>query len=212
MIDTLVQLAHDAMTSPWAYLALFAFAALDAFLPIIPSESLVITAGVFAAGGEPELLGVIGAAALGAFVGDHVSYLIGRTAGARLLERARSRPRGCAAFEFADRALARRGGLILVVARYVPGGRTAVTLTMGATHYPLRSFSSFDSIAALSWAVYSALVGYVGGRAFEQDTIKGLLVGLGLGLTIAVVVETIRRLRGRSLVFRPRAPGSKHDS
>jgi len=71
--------------------------------PAVPSESLVITAGVFAATGEPILAGVIVAAALGAFAGDHVSYLRVRTAGGRLLARfrpgsrhLRRRPAPCA--------------------------------------------------------------------------------------------------------------------
>ena len=54
-----MDLAEGAMDSPWIFAALFAFAALDAFFPIVPSESLVITAGVFAASGEPNLVGII---------------------------------------------------------------------------------------------------------------------------------------------------------
>ncbi|TDE15178.1 DedA family protein, partial [Actinomadura sp. 6K520] len=61
-----------AVSSPWFYLVLFAVAALDGFFPVVPSESLVITAGVYAASGRPELEWVVVAAALGAFTGDHV--------------------------------------------------------------------------------------------------------------------------------------------
>ncbi len=63
--------------------------------------------------------------------------------------------------------------------------------------YPLRLFSFFDGIAALSWAAYSALIGYIGGAAFEEDPFKGLALGLGLALTVALVVELIRHLRAR---------------
>ncbi|MFD0788708.1 DedA family protein, partial [Micromonospora azadirachtae] len=90
-----------------------------------------------------------------------------------------------------------RGGLILTVARYVPGGRTAVTLTMGAVGYPRRRFLAFDALAAGSWGLYSALVGYLGGLAFEQDPVRGLLLGLGLALNVTVVVEGVRLLRRR---------------
>ncbi|TDD59362.1 DedA family protein, partial [Actinomadura rubrisoli] len=101
------------------------------------------------------------------------------------------------AFGWARRTMDERGGLILVVARYVPGGRTAVTMTMGVVGYPLRSFSLFAGIAAASWALYGALLGYVGGVAFEDDPIKGLAVGLGLALTATALVETVRFLRHR---------------
>ena len=165
---------EGAMGSPWVYLALFAFAAIDGFFPIVPSESLVITAGVFAASGEPNLAGVIVVSALGAFTGDHISYFLGRTAGGRMLRRAKPGSKKAKGFERAGRLLADRGGTILIVCRYIPGARTAITLTAGAVRYRLRSFSFFDGIAALSWGTYSALVGYLGGEAFENDPWKGL--------------------------------------
>ena len=84
MSDAITQLVEGAMASPWVLLALFAFAALDGFFPVVPSESLVVSAGVFAAAnGEPSLPLVILAAALGAFTGDHVSYLVGTRAASR---------------------------------------------------------------------------------------------------------------------------------
>nr|WP_202884759.1 DedA family protein [Actinopolymorpha cephalotaxi] len=186
------------MSSPWIYLALFLLAATDAFLPAVPSESVVITAGVFAASsGSPNLALVILAAAAGAFVGDHISYAIGRGAGGRLLARARPGSRQRRAFDRAAEALAERGGLVLVVARYVPGGRTAVTVTMGALGYSRRRFTRFDILAAGSWAVYSVLVGYVGGMAFENDPIKGVVLGVGLALGVTALVEGVRHLRRR---------------
>jgi membrane-associated protein len=197
MADSITNLVEGAMGSPWVYLALCAFAAIDAFFPVVPSESLVISAGVFAASGEPELVGVIGVAALGAFAGDHVSYLFGRTAGTRVLEGAKPGSRKAAALERGGRLLSDRGGTILIVCRYIPGARTAITLSAGALRYPLRKFSLFDGIAALSWGTYSALVGYVGGAAFEEDPFKGLALGLGLALTVTLVVEVVRHLRRR---------------
>ncbi|WP_307834478.1 DedA family protein [Paractinoplanes lichenicola] len=135
--------------------------------------------GVFAAGGEPNLALVMTVAAIGAFCGDHIAYRIGRT-----VRRDR--------FRWVERPLEKRGGLLLVVARYIPGGRTAVTMTMGAVRYPPRKFALFDALAAMSWAVYSATVGYVGGEAFEHDKLKGLLLGLGLAAGTTVIVEAVR--------------------
>ncbi|WP_327086781.1 DedA family protein [Nonomuraea sp. NBC_01738] len=184
-----MDLLQQVMTSPWLYLALFALAVLDGFFPVVPAETGVITAGVFAATGQTNLALVMVVAAVGAFAGDHISYLIGNKAGGRLRERK--------AFVWARDALAERGGLVLVIARYIPGGRTATTLTMGAVRYPLRSFSFFDAIAAVSWAVYSGLIGFFGGMAFENDPIKGLLLGLGIALSITGVVEGVRFIRKR---------------
>ncbi|MEV4326600.1 DedA family protein [Microbispora rosea] len=189
MTHAILDLVQQVMSSPWLYVALFALALLDGFFPVVPAETSVITAAVFAASGETNLALVIVVAALGACAGDHVSYLIGSRSAGRLREK---KP-----FVWARKALSERGGLVLVVARYIPGGRTATTVTMGAVRYPLRSFTFFDAIAAGSWAVYSGLIGFFGGMAFENDPIKGLLLGLGIVLSITVVVEVVRWLRRR---------------
>jgi membrane-associated protein len=193
--DAIMDLVEGAMGSPWVYLALCAFAALDAFFPIVPSESLVITAGVFAATGEPNLFAVIAVAGLGAFIGDHVSYFIGRFAGEKAMKRAKPGSRKAAAWAKGHKLLEERGGMILIVCRYIPGARTAITLTAGAVSYRLRSFSFFDAIAAFSWGAYSATIGYIGGEAFEESPWKGLALGLGIALTVTFSVELIRHLR-----------------
>ncbi len=197
MTDAIVALIEGALNSPWGLVALAAFAAVDGFFPVVPSESLVVAAGVFAAAGDQSLTLVIAAAALGAFTGDHVSYALGRRAGDRLTRRLRAGTRRSAAYGWAGRILAQRGGTVIVVARYVPGGRTAVTLTAGAVHHPLSSFTTFDGIAAASWATYAALVGYLGGAAFEDEPLKGVLLGLGLALSVATAIELLRQARRR---------------
>lgn len=198
MSDAILHFTQELMSSWWIYLALFGFAALDGFFPAIPSETLVVTAGVFAAStGEPNLYVVIAMAAAGAFLGDHVSYALGRGAGGRLLDRLEPGTKRHKMSMWARGALEERGGLVLVVARYIPGGRTAVTLTMGAVRYPLRSFSLFAALAATSWGLYCALVGYIGGKAFEDNPLKGVALGIGLALGVTLIVEVVRYQRGK---------------
>jgi membrane-associated protein len=192
MSHAILDLVQQVMSSPWLYVALFALALLDGFFPVVPAETSVITAAVFAASGQTNLALVMVVSALGAFAGDHVSYLIGYKSARRLRDKK--------AFVWARGALAERGGLVLVVARYIPGGRTATTLTMGCVRHPLRSFTFFDAIAAVSWAVYSGLIGFFGGMAFENDPIKGLLLGLGIALSVAGSVELVRWARKRRAI------------
>ena len=199
MPDAILSLAENVMASPWLYLVLFAVAAVDGFFPLVPSESSVITAGVFAATGDPSLVLVIAAAALGAFAGDQMSYALGRAAGPRLYGRAQPGSRRRGALDLARCALAQRGGVIIVVARYLPGARTAVTLTAGAVRYRWRRFTGFGAVAAVTWGTYSALVGYLGGAAFERDPLKGLLLGLGVAATVTAAVELARIVRRRRL-------------
>jgi membrane protein DedA with SNARE-associated domain len=199
MTDAIIEAVTSVTSTPWVFVALFLVAAIDAFFPAVPGETLVITAGVFAAStGEPNLLLVIVAATLGAFVGDHVSFGLGRWGGSRVLTRVTAGSRTHRTMAWADRALQRRGGLILVIARYIPGGRTAATLTAGTVGYPLRRFTFFDAIAASSWATYSALIGFVGGASFEDDPLKGLVFGLGIAFGISVAVEVVRAVRRRT--------------
>ncbi|MCZ7421967.1 DedA family protein [Verrucosispora sp. WMMA2121] len=188
----LMAMIENAMTSPVIYLAILALATLDAFLPFLPSESVVIAAAVFAVSGIPSLPLIIVLAALGAFVGDHIGYLIGR-----LL---RERRPGGRLIRAADRIaphLHRRGGALIVAGRFVPGGRTAIVTASGATGYPLTRFTFFTAIAAVTWAGYSGLIGYLGGVAFESNSTLGLAVGLGLALSITALGELVRHVSRR---------------
>ncbi|MFI7553304.1 DedA family protein [Micromonospora sediminimaris] len=178
---------ENAMTSPFIYLAILALAILDAFLPFLPSESVVIAAAVFAVSGIPSLPLVIVFAALGAFVGDHIGFLIGR-----LLRRRRPGDRLIRAADRIAPHLHRRGGALIIAGRFVPGGRTAIVTASGATGYPLARFAPFAAIAAVTWAGYSGLIGYLGGAAFESTRMLGLAVGLGLALSITALGELVR--------------------
>ncbi|MDG4816431.1 DedA family protein [Micromonospora carbonacea] len=198
-MQSVLGLLHDTITSPWVYLVIFAVTAVDAVFPAVPGETIVVTAGVFAVGGKPDLTMVIVLAAGGALAGDHLSYAIGRRGGAHRLARLPADSRRRAGSEWARRAVDRRGGMMLTTARYVPGGRTAVTLTMGAVRYPLRSFVLFDALAAGTWAAYCGLLGYFGGLAFEREPVLGILAGIGLSVAITGLLEAARwcRLRAR---------------
>lgn len=198
MNDAIIHAVEGFVTSPWVYVVLFGIAALDGFFPVVPSETLVITLGVFAAStGDPQLVLVIVVAALGAFTGDHISYWIGRASGQKIFAKLKPESRSRKAYDRVGKMLEERGGLVLVVARYIPGGRTAATLTTGATGFPRRSFTFFDAIAASSWAIYSACLGYVGGAAFEDTPLYGVALGLGIAFSVTLLHEGVRWLRHR---------------
>lgn len=204
--DAVLGSVHAAMNSPWLYLVVFLFVSIDGFFPTIPGETLVVTCGVFAVTGEPSISGVLGVAALGGFVGDHVSYLMGRSAGARLLARARPGTRQRRPFDWASRALKQRGGSVLVVCRFIPGCRTAATLTTGTIGYPLRAFSAFAAIGAAAWSAYFTLVGVLGGRMFADNPVLGVALGIGFAVGVAVVSELVRRLRAAPAAAGPDGP------
>jgi membrane-associated protein len=192
------QLVADA--SGWAYVIIFVFAFLDAIVPIVPSETAVITAGVVAASGDLSLGLIIPAAAAGAFLGDNTAYFIGRRFGGRAAERFFTGDKAKHRLGWAEEQLEERGGQLIVVARFIPGGRTAVTLSAGTLEYPWRRFAVFDLLATLLWASYSALLGYYGGKTFES--FWGLALALTTAFALAGATElvrwAIRRRRKRS--------------
>ncbi|HEY7707409.1 MAG TPA: DedA family protein [Gaiellaceae bacterium] len=183
---------------PVAYLILFGIAAGDAVIPALPSESAAILAGVLAAV-EPaiSLAAVLGAAASGAFVGDSVSYSLGRYGGRPAQRRFFDGAYARRGVRWACGQLERRGGVILVVARFIPGGRTGATFTSGLTTFPYLKFAGFTALAACLWASYSVLLGYFGGRVFHDRPLLAVGIAFGLAFAVAVLVETARRARNR---------------
>ncbi|HEX5189855.1 MAG TPA: DedA family protein [Streptosporangiaceae bacterium] len=190
MFNEFLRLVQDA--SGWAYAIVLALALLDALLPIVPSEASVITAGVVASTGGMILPLVIVAAALGAFLGDNTAYYLGYRFGPKARQRFFRGKKSQRTFDWAERQLQMRGGELIAVARFIPGGRTAVTLSAGTLHYPWRRFVVFDVIAAVIWGSYAALLGYFGGQAFEGAAWKGLLVALLTGCALTGVIEVVR--------------------
>ncbi|WP_019811842.1 DedA family protein [Saccharomonospora halophila] len=200
MFEHLLSLTEQLIASPWLYSVLFGLTALDGFFPAVPGETALVTVAVLAAsdsGSGATLIPVVLAGASGAFVGDHVSYTIGRVTIGRSSARIRRSGRARAAYDWARRGIAERGGQVLLASRYVPGVRTATTISMGGVGYPLRSFSLFDASAAVLWAVGWSLVGYLGGAAFRTEPVTGLAFGLGSALALTLVAELVRRLRRR---------------
>src|SRR6185437_607030 len=81
MLDQFTHLVAQA--SAWAYVVIVLFALVDAIIPLVPSETAVITAGVVAASGHLTVPLVIAAAAVGALAGDNIGYGLGHHLGPR---------------------------------------------------------------------------------------------------------------------------------
>jgi membrane-associated protein len=193
--DSLLELVS---ASAWTYAVILGVAALDAVLPLVPSEATVISAGVLAGAGDLNLGFVIAAGAAGAYAGDSSAYLLGRRADERLKRRLFRGDKGARRQAWAEGMLERHGGPLIFGARFVPGGRTATTVSAGVLRMRWARFAAFAAAAALGWALYAALLGYLGGRAFEDNPLWGLLVGFGLAAVTFLIVEVVRRARTRS--------------
>jgi membrane protein DedA with SNARE-associated domain len=188
----------DAISgSHWAYLIVLAVVAGDAVLPLLPGETIVVTAGVLSASGDLNVFLVFAAGAVGAFLGDATCYWIGRKLGTAAAEKFLRGERGKRTLEWAERTLDQRGKTLIAVARFVPGGRTAVSLVAGTTEFPWRTWMLADLAGVLFWSAYNTGLGRIGGAAFENQTWKGLLLAFGLAALTALILEGGRWLLQR---------------
>ena len=188
----------DFSSSPWFYLIIFAIAVLDSVLPIVPSETLVIIGGVSAGLGNLWIPLVIVVAATGAFIGDNLSYLIGREASDWVTRRQTRTNKGAARMAKIVEQVHERGGLLLITARFIPGGRTALTLSCGVTKQPRRWFIGWAAVAAVIWGNYAALLGFIGGKSFENNHTLAFIIAFVSAFSITLVIELVRWLLKRA--------------
>jgi membrane protein DedA with SNARE-associated domain len=200
-VNALASLQVDALLS---YAIAIVLPALDAILPLLPSETAVITLGVATAGSADPRIGLLVAfSAAGAFLGDNLCYLLGRRFGPRIKRRFFRGEKGASRLAWAERSLERYGMPLIVVCRFIPGGRTAVMLCCGIVRYNQRRFVVATAVAGVIWASYSFFIGRLGGQAFEDRPWAGLLLALGLAVGISVLIELFRRVRsGRAAASR----------
>ena len=197
MTVAMLQGLIDLLTgSLWTYPLLFGICVGDALIPAFPSETAVIVCGIQAARGQLSLEAVIACAAGGAFIGDNSSYAVGRWLGTPAVNRFFSGEVAQRRLDWARNFLKERGSYVLIVARFIPGGRTATTFTAGLVRIRwLTRFAPYIFVAAIIWAVYAALLGYVGGRMFQDKPIYALLIAFGFAALVTVSVEGWRRIR-----------------
>jgi len=208
-MNALSVLQVDSVVS---YLVAIILPALDAVFPVLPSETVVIALGVATAGSaDPRIALLVACSAAGAFLGDNLCYLIGRRFGPYAERRFFSGEKGARRRAWAERSLERYGMPLIVVCRFIPGGRTAVMLSCGIVGYDRRRFIIATAIAGTVWAAYSFFAGRLGGQAFEDKPWAGLLVAFGGTLVISGLIEAIRRLRARR-GHRDRAVRASHQT
>lgn len=113
----------------------------------------------------PSILALVLSAATASVLGDLVAYRIAWRGGERL-DRAIARSRRLtSAQERLGGALARSsGGILVVIARFAPAGRSIVSFAAGTAHRRVREFLPWSALAGVAWAGYSVALGYFGGQ------------------------------------------------
>ena len=192
----------------WFLLIIFAVALFDSVVPIVPGETTVIAGGMAAGAGNQTLAFVILAGAVGAFLGDNLAYTIGNRFEPRVQAWAERKSNRAARIDAAGMQIKKRGGLLLVTARFIPGGRTILTVSSGITRQPRLWFAAWVAVAATIWATYAAGLGYLFGQAFENNHTAAFWLAFGTALAITLLVELIRWSRERRAGKRTETSGT----
>jgi membrane-associated protein len=165
----------------------------------VPSETTVILGGVAVATEQADysLWMVILAGAAGAFLGDNFAYSIGRHFAGRFEARAERKPEFERKLNWARQQIIARGGPLLITARFIPGGRSVLTLSCGVTRQRRAWFVRWVGIAAVIWATFAAGLAYAVGQPFEDDHRLAFWTAFLTALAINVVIEVVRHVRNR---------------
>lgn len=205
-MDALGQLVLQASGSPWVLLLVFLFVVIDGIFPPLPSESVVIAlAAISVSTGHPPMLLLALAAGLGAFIGDNLTYEIGRKLGLDRFAWMR-RPWFVRIMGRAAAALDHRVSSAVLAARFVPGGRVGVNLVAGASGIPRSVFRPLTVLSSVCWTVYTLMIGAVAGSWVGDHPVMGALIATGLGLLVGFLIDTalgIVRRRRRVPAARP---------
>jgi membrane-associated protein len=198
VLDGVNDVILDLAGSPWVYLTVFAFVAVDAFFPPIPSESAIVAlAAVSVSSGDPDLVLLALVSVAGALVGDNTAFFLGRRLGTDRFAILR-RPAAKELIERAETELDKRAATLILTARYVPVGRVAVNVTAGATGFPYRRFLPLAVLAAISWAAYNIGIGVVAGSWVRDNPLLGTGAAIVFALVVGVVIDKILARRRSS--------------
>jgi membrane protein DedA with SNARE-associated domain len=192
------------------YPVLFGGVLLGSIAPVIPTGAVVgAGAAVATSSGHLSLPLVVLLAALGALIGDLVTFAICRFGGPHAV-------RWVARGQHAERIDEVRGQFrdhgwqIIVVGRLLPAGRIPVLVAAGALAYPWRRLVPAAAAACLLWAIAYALIGILSGGLFDNPLIATLLAAVLIlilgGLLNLVSARRRKRKAAREKSARDKEP------
>src|SRR5664279_1120387 len=149
----------------------------------LPGDSLLFTAGLFAARGDLNLAVVLVGCFLAAVIGYQVGYAFGKKVGPSIFRKPNSKLFKQEYVQRADEFFETHGAKTILLARFVPVVRTFVPVLAGVGKMKYRTFLVYNVIGGLLWAVGVTALGYVLGDQIGADNIDKYLLPI-----IAVVI------------------------
>ncbi|HEY7678138.1 MAG TPA: VTT domain-containing protein [Candidatus Methylomirabilis sp.] len=176
----------------------------------LPGDSLLVTAGLFAARGDLNMWTLNLLVSLAAIAGDTLGYGIGARVGPRIFTREGSllfnKKHLITTKEFYDR----HGGFTIVIARFMPIIRTfaPVVAGVGAMRYP--RFLSYNVFGGIGWVVSMTSIGYFLGRVvpgIDKHIEVVIAVVIFLSLLPGIIKFARARWGARRPAIQPGPPG-----
>ena len=154
---------------------------------IFPGDSLLFTAGLFAATNKfgLNIVAVAGGAFVAAVAGAQVGYWIGHRYGPRLFQRPDSRLFKQEYVERSKEFFDKHGSKAIVLARFVPFVRTLAPPMAGMGEMEIRTFTTFNIVGAALWALGVTLLGYFAGDLIPKDKVDTYLLPI-IGVIILI--------------------------
>lgn len=185
------------LRSSWLLPLLVVMIAVDAPFPVLPSETILMSAATTAFGGGDVgmVFGLFLAALAGSVLGDAVVFWLGRCSH-KLVSRTVHTEHEVASW--VRRHMLRRPGIALVGARFIPGGRLVSTAAAGLFGLPVRRFLPWSIASSAAWSAYMLLIGLALGPVTGGDPLLSLFAGVAMALLTAAgfaVVAKVRRNR-----------------
>lgn len=187
----------------WGYTAVGAMIGVESFGMPAPGQTIMVAAAIYAGAGRLNIFGVAAIAFVAAVLGDNVGYWIGVRGGRKAVHRW-----GKYVFltpertERAEAFFARRGGRIVVIARFIDGLRQFNGVIAGITGMGWRRFLLFNTIGALLWVGFWTTVAYLLGTRLVEiieavHPYRWWVIGLGIAAVATYVTLHIRHLKRR---------------
>jgi len=165
----------------------------------LPGDSLLVTAGVFAATGQLHVGTLLGLVTLCAILGDQTGYWIGRSAGQALYRREDSLFFKRKHLDRAHAFYEKYGGSAVIIARFAPIIRTFSAPVAGAAKMTYRRFLSYDIVGGICWVGSMVLGGYFLGTLVPNID-KRINYVIAVVVFLSILPAIIGGLRARSEV------------
>ncbi len=162
----------------------------------LPGDSLLVTAGIFAARGELNILYINLLLIPAAILGDTVGYWIGYLSGPKLFNRKKSLVFNPEHLNKAHEFYEQHGGKTIVIARFMPIVRTFAPVVAGMGKMNYRSFLLYNVFGGIGWVASMSLVGYFLGKQFP-GAVKRLEVIILVVVFISILPGIIGLMKAK---------------